>query len=62
MTTQTHDERIKTAVEDATEGFWEIIACHFEEITTGDLDPVSTSNLNKALTEAVKIWLEGNKT
>ena len=60
MKTQTQAERINTAVYDATEGFWEIIACHFEEVQTGDLDPVLTSNLNQTLTAAVKTWLEGN--
>jgi hypothetical protein len=59
-THETQDERINTAVYDATEAFWEVISAHYEEIITGDLDPVTTCNLNQTLTAAVKIWLEGN--
>ena len=59
MTTQ-ENKRLEDAVFDATEAFWEVIAAHYEEITTGDLDPVTTLNLNQTLTEVVKTWLAGN--
>lgn len=57
----TDTKRIETAVSDATDAFWEVIACHFEEVQSGDLDPLTTNFVNEALTTAVKKWLEMNK-
>lgn len=59
MTTQ-ENKRLEDAVFDATEAFWEVIAAYYEEITTGDLDPITTQILNQTLTEVVKTWLAGN--
>ncbi|HIJ87413.1 MAG TPA: hypothetical protein HPP97_06950 [Desulfuromonadales bacterium] len=61
MTPQTQENRLETAVFDATEAFWEIIVCHYEEVQSGDLDPISAHNLNEVMTTAVKKWLEMNK-
>ena len=60
MNTPTETE-IKTAVNDAEQGFWELIAMHFPQVTTGDLDPLTSHKLSQTMLETVKTWLEANK-
>lgn len=52
---------IADAVQKAEESFWSTIAEEFPEITTGDLDPMTSLHVNTAMNNAVRNWLNQNK-
>ena len=52
--------KIRTAVNQAEEAFWATIAEFFPEITTGDLDPLTSYSLLEKMKETVTIWHEVN--
>ena len=54
--------KIRTAVNEAEETFWATIASYFPEITTGDLNPLTSYSQLEKMTETVKIWHEANLT
>ena len=45
----------------ALEAFWATIAVAHPEIKTGDLDPLSVIQLERAAETAYRNWYEGNK-
>jgi hypothetical protein len=52
--------KIRTAVNQAEEAFWATISEFFPEITTGDLDPLTSYSLLEEMKKAVTIWHEAN--
>jgi len=54
------NEKIKRAARDAENQFWAEIVRHFPEVTTGDLDPLTTHNFEQSCKEVVKAWLRSN--
>lgn len=54
-------EKIDEAVREAENRFWDIIAEHFPEITTGDFPPDAHFKFMNACESAVKVWLNGNE-
>jgi len=57
---QTLAKRTKTAVDEAELAFWAVIARHFPEIKTGDLDPINSWNLTQTMTSMVILWRIAN--
>lgn len=53
---------IKNAIHDANQVFWNAIAKHFPETTTGDFSPHDTAEFEEAQIKAVKNWLASNQT
>lgn len=54
------ETRIETAVSDAEEAFWAVIAARFPEATTGDFDPLASHQFQEVLKANVKLWLTWN--
>lgn len=54
-------ERIEQAVQEAENKFWDIIAEHFPEITTGDFPPDESLRFTRACESAVETWVGLNE-
>lgn len=54
-------KRIRDAVMNGLDAFWEEVAKAFPEIETGDLDAVTVLNLEGYLRDVVAHWIEMNK-
>ena len=52
--------RIEVALDEAQGAFWETIANHFSEATTGDLTPEMTNLFTSQAFAAVTEWVEAN--
>jgi len=55
------ESKIRSAVDEAEQAFWAVIASNFPEIKTGDLDPLTAFKLAQTMSDTVKIWLDTNK-
>ena len=53
-------DRIRKAVEDGMEAFFEQISEHYPEIESGDFPPLATVAIEKAMLEAAETWVLGN--
>jgi hypothetical protein len=54
------EDRVQQALERAGEAFWTAFAREFPEVTTGDLDPLSTVAFDDAVERAARAWLDAN--
>lgn len=54
-------KRIRDAVMNGLDAFWEEVAKTSPEIETGDLDAVTVLNLEGYLRDVVTLWIEMNK-
>jgi hypothetical protein len=60
MEAKTMDNRIKLAVELASDAFWDSVVRSFPEAETGDFDPLESPAINGAMTRAVEEWVHWN--
>lgn len=54
------DNRVKSAVSEADEAFWQVIVKHFPEVATGDLAPCEVFFWGNAIKRVVNAWLDEN--
>jgi hypothetical protein len=54
------EARISKAVEMASEAFWVAFAAQFPEVSSGDLDPLSTVQFEDGVERAAREWLSAN--
>lgn len=58
MTTTKFD--ISALVDEALDDFWDTVARHFPDATTGDLSPWTTIRLDLAAKAAIEEWIFNN--
>lgn len=54
------EARFSRAVEMATLAFWDVIASHYPEVKTGDVDPIMSMQWDSVAERQVRSWLELN--
>jgi hypothetical protein len=54
------ERRIAVTIEAASQAFWNTVAAHWPEATTGDFPPDATLDWSRAAQAAVTVWVEGN--
>jgi hypothetical protein len=55
------DERVSKATEVALDAFWRVVASRFPEVSTGDLDPMTSMRVEHAMRSAVDVWVWCNR-
>ena len=53
--------RIENVHDEAQLAYWAVVAEKFQDIATGDLDPVSVAQFDEAGIKAITDWYEANK-
>ena len=53
-------DRLDSALRNAQEAFWEVIADEFPEIKSGDFSPGDAFEFDQAIRNAVEAWYDGN--